>query len=202
MHLEEVNTGVTTHRKRKRLGRGTGSGLGKTSGKGHNGHKSRSGYSRHPSFEGGQLPMIRRIPKRGFNNSYGANVFAVNVGRLCEVFAAGDEVTPVTLRERGLVKVVCDEIKILGNGDVDVDTLTYSIVDDTNANGTVSLNSAMGAYTYTPDANFNGTASFTFKVNDGTTDSNIATITFTVNAVRSEERRVGKECRSRCSPYH
>ncbi len=119
MHLEEVNTGVTTHRKRKRLGRGTGSGLGKTSGKGHNGHKSRSGYSRHPSFEGGQLPMIRRIPKRGFHNSYGANVFAVNVGRLSEVFSAGEEVTPVSLRERGLVKVVCDEIKILANGEVD-----------------------------------------------------------------------------------
>lgn len=118
MNLNEINQGVTTNRKRKRLGRGLGSGLGKTSGKGHKGHKSRSGYSRHPSFEGGQLPMIRRIPKRGFHNKFAVTVFAVNVGDLNNVFEAGASVTPITMREVGLVKRVCDEIKVLGDGEV------------------------------------------------------------------------------------
>lgn len=118
MNLHEVNDGVTKNRKRKRLGRGLGSGLGKTSGKGHKGHKSRSGYSRHPSFEGGQLPMIRRIPKRGFHNKFAATVFAINVGDLDRVFEAGASVTPISIREAGLVKRVCDEIKILGDGEV------------------------------------------------------------------------------------
>ena len=118
MNLNDVNTGVTTFRKRKRLGRGIGSGLGKTSGRGHNGHKSRSGYSRHPGFQGGQLSMMRRIPKRGFNNRFASTVFAVNVGTINEAFEAGAEVTAKALREVGLVKKVCDEIKILGDGEV------------------------------------------------------------------------------------
>lgn len=118
MNLHEVNDGVTTNRKRKRLGRGLGSGLGKTSGKGHKGHKSRSGYSRHPSFQGGQLPMIRRIPKRGFHNKFAPIVFAVNVADLERVFEAGAQVTAITMRETGLVKRVCDEIKVLGDGEV------------------------------------------------------------------------------------
>jgi len=69
-------------------------------------------------FNGGDLPLVRRIPKRGFHNKFAQSVFAVNVGDLDAVFAAGEDVTPVTLREKGLVKVVCDEIKILANGDV------------------------------------------------------------------------------------
>jgi large subunit ribosomal protein L15 len=118
MREHEVHEGVVTHRPRRRVGRGVGSGMGKTATRGHNGHKSRSGYSRHPMFNGGDLPLVRRIPKRGFNNRFAVTVFAVNVGDLSEAFAANEEVTPVTLREKGLVKVVCDEVKVLGNGDV------------------------------------------------------------------------------------
>jgi large subunit ribosomal protein L15 len=118
MNLEEVNTDIVTNRARKRIGRGIGSKTGKTSGRGHNGHKSRSGYSRHPIFNGGDLPMVRRIPKRGFHNRWAVTVFAVNLGVVDSVFAAGEEVNPTTLREKGLVKVRCDEIKILGDGEV------------------------------------------------------------------------------------
>jgi large subunit ribosomal protein L15 len=118
MNLEEVNTDIVTNRARKRIGRGIGSKTGKTSGRGHNGHKSRSGYSRHPIFNGGDLPMVRRIPKRGFHNRWAVTVFAVNLGVVDSVFAAGEEVNPTTLREKGLVKVRCDEIKILGDGEL------------------------------------------------------------------------------------
>lgn len=118
MNEHEVHEGIVKHRARKRVGRGVGSGRGKTSTRGQDGHKSRSGYSRHPMFNGGDLPLVRRIPKRGFNNRFGVTVFAVNVGDLNHAFEAGEEVTSVTIRERGLVKVVCDEIKVLANGEV------------------------------------------------------------------------------------
>ncbi len=119
MRIDQVNEGITKNRLRRRLGRGPGSGQGKTAGRGHNGHKSRSGYSRHPAFQGGDLPMIRRIPKRGFNNRYALTVVSVNVGRLAEEFAAGEEINPQTLQQKGIVKRVHDEIKILGDGTVD-----------------------------------------------------------------------------------
>lgn len=118
MNLEEVNTDIVTNKARKRIGRGIGSKTGKTSGRGHNGHKSRSGYSRHPMFNGGDLPLVRRIPKRGFHNRWAVTVFGVNLGEIDSAFSAGDEVNPVTIREKGLVKVRCDEIKILGNGEM------------------------------------------------------------------------------------
>jgi large subunit ribosomal protein L15 len=118
MNLEEVNKEVVTNRARRRVGRGIGSKTGKTSARGHNGHKSRSGYSRHPIFNGGDLPMVRRIPKRGFHNRWGVTVFGVNLGAIDAVYAAGEEVTATTLREKGLVKVRCDEIKILGDGEL------------------------------------------------------------------------------------
>ena len=118
MNLEEINKDVVTNKARKRIGRGIGSKTGKTSGRGHNGHKSRSGYSRHPMFNGGDLPLVRRIPKRGFHNRWADTVFGVNLEDIDLVFEAGDEVTPTTLREKGLVKVRCDEIKILGNGEL------------------------------------------------------------------------------------
>ena len=70
MNLNDVNTGIRKHKRRKRLGRGTGSGLGKTSGRGHKGQRSRSGASRHPQFQGGAMQMFRRIPKRGFHNKF------------------------------------------------------------------------------------------------------------------------------------
>lgn len=118
MNLEEINNGIVKNRPRKRIGRGVGSKTGKTAGRGHNGHKSRSGYSRHPIFNGGDLPMVRRIPKRGFHNRWAATVFGVNLGAIDAVYAAGEEVNPATLREKGLVKVRCDEIKILGDGEL------------------------------------------------------------------------------------
>ena len=118
MNLEEINKDVVTNKARKRIGRGIGSKTGKTSGRGHNGHKSRSGYSRHPMFNGGDLPLVRRIPKRGFHNRWAETVFGVNLEEIDLVFEAGEEVTPTTLREKGLVKVRCDEIKILGNGEL------------------------------------------------------------------------------------
>jgi large subunit ribosomal protein L15 len=118
MSLQEVNEGVVKNRKRKRLGRGLGSGLGKTAGRGSKGQKSRSGYSRHPTFQGGQLPMVRRIPKRGFHNKFAVDVFAINVGDLNEAFPAGANIDTAAIRTAGLVKIPCDEIKILGDGQV------------------------------------------------------------------------------------
>jgi large subunit ribosomal protein L15 len=119
MRIDQVNTGITKHRKTRRLGRGNGSGQGKTSGRGQDGARSRSGYSRHPSKVGEDLPMARRIPKRGFNNRYALSVVAVNVGDLSAAFSANDEISPETLRERGVVKKRCDVIKILGDGEID-----------------------------------------------------------------------------------
>ena len=118
MNLEEVNTEIVTNRARKRIGRGIGSKTGKTAGRGHNGHRSRSGYSRHPIFNGGDLPLVRRIPKRGFHNRWAVTVFGVNLGAIDAVFAADEEVNATTLREKGLVKVRCDEVKILGDGEL------------------------------------------------------------------------------------
>lgn len=118
MQLNDVHRGITKHRARKRIGRGPGSGTGKTSGRGHKGHKSRSGYSRKPNFQGGAMPMFRRIPKRGFNNKFSVEVFAVNVGRLCEAFNDGDTVTLEVLSAKNLAKGTFDEVKILGDGEI------------------------------------------------------------------------------------
>jgi large subunit ribosomal protein L15 len=105
-------------RKKKRVGRGPGSGTGKTAGRGENGQKSRSGYSRKVGFEGGQMPLHRRVPKRGFTNAPFRKEFAeVNLGRL-EVFEEGTIVTPEVLVKWGIVKRVRDGVKILGKGDL------------------------------------------------------------------------------------
>lgn len=119
MRIDEVNQGITKHRRPRRLGRGNGTGQGKTAGRGQDGHKSRSGYSRHPGMIGEDLPMIRRIPKRGFFNKFAQTVAAINVGDLAAVFAAGEEVTPAVLQQRGMIKKRFDEIKILGDGEID-----------------------------------------------------------------------------------
>jgi large subunit ribosomal protein L15 len=105
-------------RGRKRVGRGPGSGLGKTSGRGEKGQKSRSGFSMRPGFEGGQMPLYRRIPKRGFTNARFRKEFAeVNLERL-EVFEAGTIVTPEMLLKHGVIKKVRDGVKILAKGDL------------------------------------------------------------------------------------
>ena len=101
----------------KRLGRGVGSGLGKTSGKGHKGAKARSGGGKRPGFEGGQMPLTMRLPKRGFTNIFRKEYVAVNIDRL-EMFEDGAVVTPVTLIEYGIIKNVQDGVKILGNGEI------------------------------------------------------------------------------------
>jgi large subunit ribosomal protein L15 len=105
-------------RPRKRVGRGPGSGLGKTSGRGEKGQKSRSGFARKPGFEGGQMPLHRRVPKRGFTNAPFKKEYAeVNLGRL-DVFEAGSIVTPEVLMKRGLVKKLLDGIKVLAGGEL------------------------------------------------------------------------------------
>ena len=102
-------------RDRKRVGRGPGSGLGKTSGRGEKGQKSRSGYSRKVGFEGGQMPLHRRVPKRGFTNIFRKEYAEVNLERL-EAFEAGTIVTPELLREHGVIKSLRDGVKILAKG--------------------------------------------------------------------------------------
>ena len=118
MNLEEINNGVVTNRARKRIGRGVGSKTGKTSGRGRDGHKSRSGYSRHPMFNGGDTPIYMRTPKRGFHNRFAQEVVGVNVGALNAAFEDGAEITPSAIRHRGIIKVRFDELKILGSGEV------------------------------------------------------------------------------------
>ena len=116
MKLNELRNENATAR--KRVGRGPGSGLGKTSGKGHKGQNARSGGGVRPGFEGGQLPLFRRLSKRGFNNYNFRTVYAtVNVSDL-ERFEEGTEVTKELLIEAGLVKKELDGIKVLGNGEL------------------------------------------------------------------------------------
>ena len=118
MNLQGVNSGVHCNKSRKRLGRGIGSGLGKTAGKGHKGQRSRPGYNALPIYEGGQMPLVRRIPKRGFNNKFADSVAIVNVGDVELRFEAGEDVNPATLKERGLVKGQYDALKILADGEL------------------------------------------------------------------------------------
>ena len=118
MNLHEVHKGITKYKKRKRIGRGIGSGHGKTASKGHKGQKSRAGFSNLPIFEGGAMPLVRRVPKRGFNNKHALVVAAVNVGDLEAVFDADEEVTLAALKEKSLAKHRFDILKILGDGEL------------------------------------------------------------------------------------
>jgi large subunit ribosomal protein L15 len=118
MNLQEINQDVHRNKSRKRLGRGPGSGLGKTAGKGHKGQRSRPGYNALSIFEGGQMPLVRRIPKRGFHNKFALEVAIINVGDLDRRFNAGEEVNPATLKTRGLVKGQYDVLKILADGEL------------------------------------------------------------------------------------
>ena len=117
MRLGELSPAVGATTEKKRLGRGIGSGLGKTSGKGHKGQWARSGGGVRPGFEGGQMPLIRRIPKRGFNNHFRKVYSVVNLSAL-EGFEANSVVDMETLNEKGLIKVVKGSVglKVLGNG--------------------------------------------------------------------------------------
>ena len=117
MKLHDLKPAVGATTAAKRLGRGIGSGLGKTSGKGHKGAKARSGGGKGPGFEGGQIPLARRIPKRGFTNKFRTEYVAINVSRL-EIFEDGMVVSPVELIEYGIIKKIEDGVKIMGNGDL------------------------------------------------------------------------------------
>ncbi len=119
MRLHEIKPAAGARRSRKRLGRGPGSGTGKTSGRGENGQKSRSGYSSKRGFEGGQMPLHRRLPKRGFVNIFRTTHRIVNVDRF-NSFDAGSVVTPERMLEVGLLKKGRDRVKVLGNGDLGV----------------------------------------------------------------------------------
>lgn len=119
MIINDVHVGIQKRKPRKRIGRGPGSGHGKTSGRGHNGYYSRSGSSRRHGFEGGQTPLFRRVAKRGFNNAaFAATVVIINVGQLNKAFSDGDDVTVETLVSRGLIPSRHDAVKILGDGEL------------------------------------------------------------------------------------
>ncbi|MGD9252348.1 MAG: 50S ribosomal protein L15 [Holophagae bacterium] len=118
MELHDLHPAPGATKKRKRVGRGPGSGNGKTAGRGHKGQKSRSGYSRRYGFEGGQMPLVRRIPKRGFFNRFRVEFQVVNLRDLERVFADGDTVSPETMAEKGLVRLGKKPIKVLGDGEL------------------------------------------------------------------------------------
>ena len=117
MKLHELAPAAGSTTAAKRLGRGVGSGLGKTSGKGHKGAKARSGGGKRPGFEGGQMPLYRRVPKKGFTNIFRTEYAEVNVGQL-EVFTEGTVVNAELLKAAGIIKKTLDGVKVLGNGEL------------------------------------------------------------------------------------
>jgi large subunit ribosomal protein L15 len=118
MNLSKLQPPAGSKQTKKRVGRGQGSGNGKTAGRGHKGAKSRSGFTRKRGFEGGQMPLHRRVPKRGFTNIFRVEYAVVNVDRIAAVFDAGTVVTPDELHAHGLVPKGAP-VKILARGDVD-----------------------------------------------------------------------------------
>ena len=115
MRLDDLRPAAGSNKKRKRVGRGDGSGHGKTSGRGHKGQGARSGGNTKPGFEGGQMPLHRRMPKRGFHNPFRIEMSVVNLSQL-ESFSADSDVTPETLIEHGYISGKSRRIKILGDG--------------------------------------------------------------------------------------
>lgn len=118
MKLHELSPAVGSTKVSKRIGRGAGSGTGKTAGKGHKGQKARSGGGVRPGFEGGQMPLARRVPKRGFNNIFGTKYATINVSDLNK-FEDGATVDEAAIVASGLIKKTLDGIKVLGNGELD-----------------------------------------------------------------------------------
>ncbi len=128
MKLHELSPVEGSKKDARRIGRGHGSGWGKTAGKGHKGQKARAGHGMRPGFEGGQMPLQRRIPKRGFNNIFAKKIVTVNVGTLEKKFENGAVVDTQALVDAGIVKNSFDGVKILSNG-----TLTKSLTVKANA---------------------------------------------------------------------
>ena len=115
MKLHELSPALGSTKESKRIGRGHGSGNGKTAGKGHKGQKARAGHGMRPGFEGGQMPLQRRVPKRGFNNIFAEKWLSINVGAL-EVFEDGATVDAAALAEKGIISKTGLPVKVLGNG--------------------------------------------------------------------------------------
>ncbi|HPW55067.1 MAG: 50S ribosomal protein L15 [Thermoanaerobaculaceae bacterium] len=115
MELHNLTPRPGSTKDRKRVGRGPGSGHGKTAGRGHKGAQSRSGYKRRRNFEGGQMPYVRRLPKRGFTNIFRTELTIVNVGQL-DRFPTGSEITPELLLAEGVISSLGDGLKVLGHG--------------------------------------------------------------------------------------
>ncbi len=118
MKLHELKPNPGSVKERKRLGRGTASGQGKTGGKGQKGQNSRSGGGVRPGFEGGQMPLYRRLPKRGFTNIFATVYAEINVEVLNDMFEDGAIITPNLLKETGILKRQLDGVKVLGNGEI------------------------------------------------------------------------------------
>ena len=118
MKLHELSPAAGSTKERKRIGRGAGSGQGKTAGKGHKGQKARAGRGMRPGFEGGQMPLQRRVPKRGFVNIFRTEMAIVNVAALENAYEAGETVTIESLLEKGLIKKALDGVKVLGYGEI------------------------------------------------------------------------------------
>ena len=119
MNLHELKPAAGSRKKRKRIGRGPGSGSGKTAGRGEKGQKSRSGYSAKRGFEGGQMPLHRRLPKRGFTNIFRTEYRILNVAQLNR-FEAGSALSPESLQASGMLRKGKQGVKILGNGEIQV----------------------------------------------------------------------------------
>ena len=115
MKMHELAPAIGSTKEAKRIGRGHGSGNGKTAGKGHKGQKARAGHGMRPGFEGGQMPLQRRVPKRGFNNIFAQEWVAINVSAL-EVFEDGTVVDAAALADKGIIKKANLPVKVLGNG--------------------------------------------------------------------------------------
>ena len=146
MKLHELAPAFGSTKESKRIGRGHGSGNGKTAGKGHKGQKARAGRGMHPGFEGGQMPLQRRIPKRGFNNIFAEETVAINVAAL-NVFEDGAVVDAVALEAKGIIKKAEIPVKVLGNGKLDkkltvkLDAFSASAKEKiTAAGGTAEVN--------------------------------------------------------------
>ena len=151
MKLHELSPVAGSTQVGKRKGRGTGSGNGKTGGRGHKGQKARSGGTIRPGFEGGQMPLHRRLPKKGFNNTrFQDKILIVNLSQLERVFEAGATVDENTLRAAKLVQGPCDAVKLLGNG-----TLTKNlnvVVDFVSASAREKVTQAGGTVTVLSEA--------------------------------------------------
>ena len=151
MKLHELSPAPGSVKERKRIGRGAASGQGKTAGKGHKGQKARSGSNAHIGFEGGQMPLHRRLPKKGFNNTrFQDKILIVNLSQLERVFEAGATVDENTLRAAKLVQGPCDAVKLLGNG-----TLTKNlnvVVDFVSASAREKVTQAGGTVTVLSEA--------------------------------------------------